>query len=143
MTAADVMMEKRKAIGELLPSSCFGHYLETSKACSNCQIAKHCVKTTERVRSGSPPPAPGHPEPKTVPAPDAKEYLLTTLRGKFDMSASREGDVQTWKFHKDGKPAFWVMEKGGRLGLQTRKGREVLELPSSVVEVEAALERLL
>jgi hypothetical protein len=141
----DLEMEEKAAIGDLKASSCYGNYLEGQKACSGCQIARYCMKTTVRVKSGSPPPAPGEKDPvPLVPPPDPKEYLLKTLGGKFTMEASRDGNVQVWRFYDgEGKPAFRVKEASGKFQLQSQKGTVVVEGFGSVADVEKELKGLL
>jgi hypothetical protein len=145
MATVDVVLEGKAAIGELKPSSCFGHYLDGQKACSGCQIKRFCEKTTARVESGAPPPEAGNKEPEPlVPPPDPKEYLLKTLGGKFTMEASRNGDIHMWKFYDgDGNPAFKVMEASGKFKLQSPKGTAVVDGFESVADVEKLLKGLL
>jgi len=135
------------------PASCYSWYDETFKACkSECKVSQFCKPATARRIKGvvpnptPPPPPPPLPEP--VPEPAPLDYLLDSLRGKYDVTEKL--DLSNDKFDvydvkKDGQMfvrAMMSKDGSNRVCFRSRSSSPVFVV-DSIETAETVLAKLM
>jgi hypothetical protein len=139
------VLEAKDAIGKLHQGVCFGRHHERAGECGECQVAVWCKPATERKKSGREPLPPVDPakEPAVEPIDkvDPLDYLLKTLKGKYEQKISRSGDMTQHVFTESGKPVIVVAIKGAAVQFKTAKfpKGKVVKTLESTEQVEAIL----
>ena len=144
--------EIRSVFEGLTPAKCWSHYDEKYKACAEeCKVSQFCIPATKRRIASVVPTTPPPPQPEKVeptPEPQPFDYLLDSLRGKYDVTEKL--DLSNDKFdvydvRKDGQMfvrAMMSKDGSNRVCFRSRSSSPVFVV-DSIETAETVLAKLM
>ncbi len=142
-------MEIQRVADGLKTGACFGNWELSNAFCQKCVISQpYCEEATKRRGDVPVPELPVDTPQESIremPTITPLEYLLESLRGRFEEKVRRSAKALAHFFAKDdGTSVIVVMvSHSGAIKIQSKKGKRVVKGLESVAQVESILKELL
>lgn len=126
-------------------AACFGEWEDVPDCTGKCEISDRCKKQTKMAPKPAGPPQALEPIHE-LPEMDPKDYLIQSMKGKYDTEEVMNGATEVIRCRRDGKLLAKVqIKETGRYHylISTKKGKLQLSKLESVKQAHEIFKALL